>query len=61
LAKKSTPPKVHVAPHFPMLKEDNIRKGFFERDQLEEICRYLPAHLVPVAKLATSLGGDTES
>jgi site-specific recombinase XerD len=28
LAKKSTPPKVHVAPHFPMLKEDNIRKGF---------------------------------
>jgi integrase len=56
LAKKSTPPKVHVAPHFPMLKEDNIRKGFFERDQLEAICRYLPAHLIPVAKFGYITG-----
>jgi integrase len=56
LAKESTPPKVHVAPHFPMLKEDNIRKGFFERDQLEAICRYLPAHLVPVAQFGYITG-----
>ena len=26
LAKESTPPKVHTIPHFPMLKEDNVRR-----------------------------------
>jgi integrase len=56
LAKKSTPPKVHSVPHFPMLKEDNVRQGFFERDRLEAICRHLPAHLAPVARFGYITG-----
>jgi integrase len=39
-----------------MLKEDNVRKGFFERDRLEAICRNLPAHLVPVARFGYITG-----
>jgi len=31
LGVKSTPPKILRIPHIPMLHEDNIRKGFFER------------------------------
>gem|GEM_PF-123761 len=56
LARKATPPKVHMVPHFPMLEENNVRKGFFERYQLEAICRHLPAHLVPVARFGYITG-----
>ncbi|MGA8762484.1 MAG: tyrosine-type recombinase/integrase [Candidatus Sulfotelmatobacter sp.] len=30
LARRSSPPKVRDVPHFPMLKEDNVRRGFVE-------------------------------
>lgn len=33
LANQSTPPKVRDVPHIALLKEDNIRKGFFEREE----------------------------
>ncbi len=46
---ESTPPKIYVVPHIPIPKEKNVRQGFFERHQIEAICRHLPAHLVPVA------------
>jgi integrase len=39
-----------------MLKENNVRKGFFERDQLEAICRHLPHHLVAVARFGYITG-----
>ena len=29
--------KVAVKPHVPMLKENNVRAGFFERDQFEAV------------------------
>jgi len=30
LARRSSPPRVRDVPHFPMLKEDNVRRGFIE-------------------------------
>jgi len=33
LGRQSTPPKVRIVPHIPMLREDNIRTGFLEPEQ----------------------------
>jgi len=40
--------KIHRAPHIPMLREDNVRRGFFEREQMQAVCRHLPADLQPM-------------
>jgi len=56
LAKRATPPKVHLVPHIPMLKQTNVRQGFYERTQLDAICRHLPDYLVPVARFAYITG-----
>lgn len=56
LAKDATPPKIHIVPNIHMLEENNVRKGFFERDRLEGICRHLPKHLVPVARFGYITG-----
>jgi len=48
--------KVYIVPDFPFLKESNVRKGFFERSQLEALCRHLPAYLIPVAKFGYITG-----
>lgn len=39
-------------PHIPLLQEDNVRKGFFEPDQLTSVLRHLPAELRPVIAFA---------
>ena len=31
-------------PHIPMLREDNIRTGFFEREEFESVRKHLPEH-----------------
>ena len=49
LATQATPPLLHTRPYIPMLVEDNIRQGFFERAQFEAVCRHLPEPLRPVA------------
>lgn len=37
-------------PHVALLRENNTRKGFFERDQLDAVLKHLPAELrVPVS------------
>ncbi len=48
--------KVLQRPYIPMLKEDNVRKGFFERDQFEAVRRRLKAPLDAAVTLAYYTG-----
>lgn len=48
LAAECTPPKVSMIPHFPMLKESNVRKGFFEQNEYLAVKSALPDDLRPV-------------
>jgi len=45
LAAKQTPPKVDKVPYIPMLKENNVRKGFFEHDQFLALRDVMSEHL----------------
>jgi integrase len=56
LGQQSTPPKVFFRPHIPMLEENNVREGFFEEEQIDALCRQLPAHLVPIARFGYITG-----
>jgi len=42
---KQTPPKVDRIPYIPMLKEDNVRQGFFEHGDFLALRDALPDHL----------------
>ena len=53
--------KLYHAPHIEMLRENNVRKGFFEREQFEAVCRHLKPHLRNVVKMAYITGWRTES
>ena len=48
LAAATTPPKVIRVPYIPMLKERNVRKGFFEHREFLALRRELPEYLKPV-------------
>jgi integrase len=48
LAAKTTPPRVIRVPYIPMLKERNVRKGFFEHDEYLALRRELSEYLKPV-------------
>lgn len=48
LASKMTPPKVIRTPFIPMLKESNVRKGFFEHREYLALSRQLPEYLKSV-------------
>lgn len=52
LGRKATPPKVQRMPYIPMLKENNVRKGFFEDADYRALLRTLPGHLKPVLTMA---------
>jgi integrase len=54
LAVKAT--KLMVRPHIPMLAEDNVRVGFFERETFEAVRAALPADLRPIATFAYLTG-----
>jgi len=53
--------KLLQRPHIPMLQEDNIRRGFFERAQFESVRAKLPAPLQAVATFAYYTGWRTKS
>ena len=43
-------------PHFPMLRENNVRAGFFEREQYLSVLRHLPTSMQPVVTFAFVTG-----
>jgi integrase len=48
LAAEMTPPKVGRVPYIPMLRESNVRKGFFEHGEYLALRHELPDYLKPV-------------
>ena len=48
LAAATTPPKVVHVPYIPMLKESNVRRGFFHHSEYLALRRELPEYLKPV-------------
>jgi integrase len=48
-------------PYIPMLKEDNVRQGFFEPEQLEAVLRHLNEDLKPIVVFAYITGWRTIS
>lgn len=52
LAYQETPPKVSQIPYIPMLKERNVRKGFFELPEFLALRKALPDYLKPVVTFA---------
>ena len=49
------------APRIKKLKENNVRKGFFERDQYEAVRRHLPEYARPVVTFAYITGWRVRS
>ena len=45
-----------AASHIPMLQEDNVRRGVFEREQFESVRRRLPEEVRPVVTFAYLTG-----
>jgi len=56
LGLRSTPPKVTRMPYFEPLKEDNVRKGFFEHEEFLKVRQHLPADIQPVVTFAYYTG-----
>lgn len=48
LAARMTPPKVDRVPYIPMLKESNVRRGFFDHEEYLTLRRELPKHVKPI-------------
>jgi integrase len=48
LAARCTPPKVAQVPYIPMLKENNVRKGFLEHEDFMALRDALPSYLKPI-------------
>ena len=52
LAAQCTPSKVAHVPYVPMLKENNVRKGFIEHEDFLGLIEALPSYLKPVITFA---------
>lgn len=56
LATLSTPPKIPSVPYIPMLKEDNVRTGFFEWADIQKLLPGLPFQMKPLVLCAYLTG-----
>ena len=56
LGAQQTPPKVDRVPHIPMLKENNVRKGFFEDSEFQALRKALPSYLQGFVTFAYKTG-----
>jgi integrase len=56
LGAQQTPPKVDRVPHIPMLRENNVRKGFLEAEDFEDLMKFLPDYLKPLVLFAYQTG-----
>lgn len=48
--------KLITRPEIPLLEERNVRRGFFEADQVDAVCRHLPEVLAAVVRFAAITG-----
>lgn len=48
--------KLLYRPHIPMLRENNVRTGFFEREQFDSVMQHLPAEIRPVIQFGYYTG-----
>jgi integrase len=53
--------KLMVRPYIPLLKENNIRRGFFEPAQFQSVRNHLPAHMRGIVEFANVTGWRTPS
>jgi integrase len=53
--------KLTVRPYIPLLKENNVRKGFFEPEQFTSVKNHLPVHMQPIVEFAYVTGWRTPS
>ncbi len=56
LGAHQTPPKVGRTPHFPKLREDNVREGFFEHDEFLALRAVTPDHIKVAMTIAYYTG-----
>jgi len=56
LGAKATPPKVRTIPAFPMLTENNVRKGFLEAADYYKLLRHLNSEIAPLVVTAYHTG-----
>jgi len=56
LGARQTPPKVDRVPYIPMLKENNVRKGFFEHGEFLSLRDALPSYLKGFVTFAYKTG-----
>ena len=56
IAARQTPPKVDRVPFIPMLKESNIRQGFFEHGEFLALRKSLPDYMKGLATFAYKTG-----
>lgn len=50
-----------MRPHIPLLRANNVRTGFFERQQIESVIRNLPAPVAAVVSFCDITGGRIPS